>query len=62
MREVTTSSGDGSKIRLTEDELRKDIVAGSENAARKGKIDGLTEAEINHMVDIFRQPGKTVSA
>ncbi len=61
MLEITTSRGDGHKIRLTGDELCQEIVAGSENAARKGKIDGLSKAEINHMVDIFCQPGKTVS-
>ena len=61
MLKVTTSMGDGNKIRLTEDELRKDIIAGTENAARKGKIDELSEAEISQMVDIFLQPGKIVS-
>ncbi len=61
MTPIITSLGDGRKIDLTPDELRKDIVQGSETAARKGKIDGLTDADIDHMVDIFSQPGRTVS-
>lgn len=28
------------------------------DAAKKGKIDGLSPAEINHLVDIFCQPAK----
>ena len=61
MKEIKTSRGDGYQIKLSEDELRKDIEAGSEHAAKKGKIDGLSKAEINHLADIFCQPGKTVS-
>jgi dimethylamine--corrinoid protein Co-methyltransferase len=61
MPEIITSRGDGQRVVLSEDELRKEIVAGSENAAKRGKIDGLTQAEINHLADIFRQPTKTVS-
>ena len=61
MKEIVTSQGDGDRITLSDDELRKDIIEGSEDAARKGKIDGLSLAEINHLADIFRQPGKIVS-
>ena len=61
MKAITTSRGDGVRITLSEEELRKDIVEGSEDASRRGKIDGLSAAEINHLVDIFCQPGKTVS-
>ncbi len=61
MKEIRTSSGDGQRITLSEDELRRDIFAGSEEAAKKGDIDPLSQAEINHLADIFRQPGKTVS-
>jgi len=61
MREIMTSSGDGQHIMLSTDDLRRNIVAGSVDAAQKGKIDGLTQAEINHLMDIFRQPAKTVS-
>lgn len=61
MREIITSRGDGIRIRLSADELRKDIMAGTEAAAKKGKIDPLTEGDINHLADIFSQPGRTVS-
>ncbi len=61
MKPITTSLGDGRRIALSHDALRRDIVEGSEAAAKKGKIDGLTAQEIEHMVDIFSQPGRTVS-
>ena len=61
MKPIITSRGDGQKIELSPDELRNDIIAGSEAAARKGKIDGLTSDDIDHLVDIFSQPGKIVS-
>jgi len=61
MKEITTSRGDGVRITLSEEELRRDIVAGSEDAARKGKIDPLSEAEIDYLAEIFMLPGRTVS-
>ncbi len=61
MKPIITSQGDGQRIELSPEELRKDIVEGSETAARKGKIDGLTSEDIDHMVDIFSQRGRTVS-
>jgi dimethylamine--corrinoid protein Co-methyltransferase len=61
MREIITSRGDGERISLSLDELRKDIVAGTLDAAKKGKIDALSNQDIEHLVDIFSQPGKTVS-
>ena len=52
MTSITTSLGDGNRIELSPDELRSDIVQGSEAAAKKGKIDPLSPEEIDHMVDI----------
>ncbi len=61
MNTIVTSRGDGQRIELTLDELRNDIVTGSEEAARKGKIDALPPADIDHLMDIFRRPDRTVS-
>ena len=61
MNAIKTSWGDGYQTKLSLDELRKDIEAGTEDAAQQGKIDSLDNAEINHLIDIFCQPGKTVS-
>jgi len=61
MPTITTSLGDGERIEISLDELRKDIVAGSEDAASRGKIDNLSPGEIDQMMDIFSQPGKTVA-
>lgn len=61
MQTIMTSRGDGTRIELSREELRNDIVAGSEDAARKGMIDSLAAEDIDHMMDIFCEPGKTVS-
>ena len=61
MKSITTSRGDGKRITLSPAELRRDIVEGSEIAARKGKIDGLSSEDIDRLVDIFSMPDKTVS-
>ena len=61
MREIITSRGDGRDITLSEDELQKDILEGTEDSAQKAKVDRLSQADINHLADIFSQPGKTVS-
>ena len=61
MQTIMTNRGDGMRIELSREELRNDIVAGSEDAARKGMIDSLTAEDIDQMMDIFCEPGKTVS-
>lgn len=61
MREILTSSGTGKRIVLSTGELERDIIAGSEDAARKGKIDEITQTEVKHLMDIFCNPAKTVS-
>lgn len=61
MKPIITSRGDGKQIALSRNELKTDIEAGTEVAARRGKIDRLTAEEIDKMVDIFCQPGRTVS-
>jgi dimethylamine--corrinoid protein Co-methyltransferase len=61
MRDIHTSTGNGQRLTLTPQELRRDIQDGTEDAAKKGKVDALGQGDINHLVDIFHQPGRTVS-
>ena len=56
MTEVRTRMGDGYAVVLTPDELRREIVEGSEDAARKAKIAPLDEADVERLTEIFATP------
>jgi dimethylamine--corrinoid protein Co-methyltransferase len=48
----------GSTVRLTRDEIRREIDEGSEAAAAKAKIPLLADNEIDYIVDIFCCPSR----
>jgi len=50
---IPTRMGDGSLTHMTPSELRADVEAGMQAAMARGKVPPLTEAEIDHLVDIF---------
>ena len=58
MGTVVTRMGDGSTVRLTRDEIRRDIVEGSEAAAVKAKVPVLEENEVDYLVDMFCCPSR----
>jgi dimethylamine--corrinoid protein Co-methyltransferase len=53
--------GDGHQVELSVDELRRDLVAGSEDAADRGQIPPLTEEEYERLFDLFANPARAVS-
>jgi dimethylamine--corrinoid protein Co-methyltransferase len=55
-----TRMGDGSGIYMTADEIRADIGEGVKDAAERGKIDPLTDAEMDLIYDIVTMPGGIV--
>jgi dimethylamine--corrinoid protein Co-methyltransferase len=55
-----TRMGDGSIVYMTEMEIRKDIEIGIADAAKKGKIAPLTEADAEHLYQIITMPGNSV--
>ena len=57
MKEYFTRMGDGSAIYMTEEEIRRDIGAGVEDAAKRGKIESLTSEEMDHLYEIITMPG-----
>jgi dimethylamine---corrinoid protein Co-methyltransferase len=59
--EILTRMGDGERVKMTVDELKEDIAAGSEDAARKAKIPPLSGEEQQQLFDIMADPSKTVS-
>ena len=53
-----TRMGDGYAVELTPDELRRELVEGSEAAAGKAKIPALDANEIDYLHDLFCHPGR----
>ena len=58
MTGIRTCMGDGHRVELSRDELRRDLVAGSEDAARRAKVPPLDDAEIERLAEIFAYPGR----
>jgi len=56
MERTLSRLGDGSVIQLTESELRCDLEEGTKDAATAGKVDPLTEDELDHLFDIYSSP------
>ncbi len=61
MGKILTRYGDGFKVELSEDEVREDIIEGTNDAASRAGVDPLKEDEIEHLLDIFKNPNKVVS-
>ena len=57
---ILTRMGDGYTVEMTPDELRADLVAGSEDAARRGKVPPLEEAELDWLQDLFTDTSRVV--
>lgn len=55
-----TRLGDGSPIYMTEEEIRADMKAGMDDAVLRGKIDPLTDEDIEHLYEIITMPGTVV--
>jgi len=55
---IVTRMGDAASVEMTPDELRRDVIEGSEAAAAKGKIPVLEEREVEYLVDMFTCPSR----
>lgn len=59
-KQYFTRMGDGFGIYMTGDEIRADIRTGVEDAAMKGKIDPLSEEDMNRIYEIITMPSSIV--
>jgi len=57
---VWTRMGDGQAVVMTSDELRRDIIEASEDAADKAKVPILEDNEIDKMMEIFTAPWRVI--
>lgn len=60
MAKYTTRMGDGFRVEMTEDEMRRDIEQGTQDAARRGKINALSDDDLKHLLEIFKSPDRSV--
>jgi dimethylamine--corrinoid protein Co-methyltransferase len=58
MTTIQTRMGDGHRVALSHGALHRDLVEGSEDAARKAKIPALDDADIERLMAIFAYPGR----
>jgi dimethylamine--corrinoid protein Co-methyltransferase len=56
--EILTRMGDGYTVAMGRDEVRTDLRAGSEDAARRGKVPVLEESELDWLFDLFANPSR----
>lgn len=61
MGTILTRMGDGAYLRMAESELKRDLEAGTRDAAGKAGISPLSRDELNHLFEIYQTPSKFVS-
>jgi dimethylamine---corrinoid protein Co-methyltransferase len=54
--DIRTRMGGGYSVSMTREEGREDLVAGSSDAARKGKIPVLEPDELDYLFEMFARP------
>jgi dimethylamine---corrinoid protein Co-methyltransferase len=55
---IRTRMGDGAIVAMTRSQIRADVEAASELAARRAKLDPLAPDEVDHIVDVFSSEAK----
>jgi len=55
-----TRMGDGSRIEMTADDVRRDLEAGSQDAAGRANVPALIDDEINYLMDLFQSKDRVV--
>jgi dimethylamine---corrinoid protein Co-methyltransferase len=58
MTTITTRMGDGYSVEMTADEVREDLIAGSADAARRGKIEPLAADDLAYLYEMFLAPSR----
>jgi dimethylamine---corrinoid protein Co-methyltransferase len=57
-RRIPTRLGDGSLVELGPAEIEADLVAGSEAAVKRAKVEPLPQDDLDHLLDIFTSTAK----
>lgn len=56
-----TRMGDGEAVWMTKEEIREDVLAGMEDAVKKGKSEPMSDSDVDYLVEILTMPNKNVS-
>ena len=59
--EIATRTGSGALVKMTKEQIKTEIEAGSNDAAEKAHVPALTSDELDHILDIMTESGKIVS-
>ncbi len=59
--QILIRMGDGERISMSAEEIKEDLLAGTQDAADRGQIPELTSDELDTLFDIFADPNRTVS-
>lgn len=60
MAKTMQRMGDGVIVEMTEDEVRKDVEEGTNDAASRANVPPLSEDEIKHVVEIYIRPERII--
>jgi len=55
---IPTRMGDGSLVEMTRSEMKADLEAGTQLAAKRAKVPELTQDELDHLLDIYASPAR----
>jgi len=58
---IITRMGDGVRVELPVEQVKADILAGTRDAADRGKIPQLNPSELEHLFEIFADPNRIVA-
>ncbi|MDV0446931.1 hypothetical protein MsAg5_07990 [Methanosarcinaceae archaeon Ag5] len=59
--EYALRMGDGSRVFMTKDKIKEDVLAGAGNAVDYGEVPDLSANEVEKLIEIITMPGKAVS-
>lgn len=60
-KQIITRMGDGVRVELPVEQVKADILAGTQDAADRGKIPPLSPAELEQLFEIFADPNRIVA-
>jgi dimethylamine--corrinoid protein Co-methyltransferase len=60
MGKIVTRLGDGSKIEMTEAEIRRDLEDGTADAAERAEVPPLSDDEIDYLFDLYKRKDRVV--
>ena len=60
-KKIITRMGDGEQITMSAEEVKEDILSGTQDAARRAEVPELTSDETDHLFEIISAPSRAVS-